>query len=525
MLPRDLIKRCARNFPDKIAYYCGARAPSWAEMDRRSDALGSALQALGLGKGDTVAIFAPEGLEIYEHFFACMKTGMIRVGVNPRYAEAEIRHVLEDSAVKLLFVDAELAGPVRSLLDEAAARGLVLVGLGTGHGLPLDYEALIAAEMGRAPAWPEIAADDTLFISYTSGTSGLPKGVMLSHDGLYHIVIHTVLGLAFSPDDVWYMPASAAWVVIAMNVLGLANGMAHVIPERQFEVQRFMRDIERFGVTVFLNVPTALRWVMRAYREGGYDFSSVRRVIFGSSPASADLIHEIHATWPDFEMMQTYGLTEGGWVTFMTARDYRQALAARPELLASVGRCGVHFEASIRDETGTELPRGSQGDLWLRGPTVMKGYLNLPKKTAEVLTPDGWLRCGDIASMDKDGYLFLHDRKDFLIITGAINVFPSTVEAVLDTHPGVEEVAVIGIPHPEWGEAVVAVVRARPGVEVSHEMLLQHCAGKLGKPEWPKHTIFMEEPLPRTASAKIRKTFLRHLILQNPANIPWMTPA
>jgi acyl-CoA synthetase (AMP-forming)/AMP-acid ligase II len=523
MLPRDLIRRCARNFPDKPAYYCGERVATWRDMDRRAEALALALAELGVGKGDTVAIYAQESIAIYEHFFACMKLGAVRVGINCRYAEAEVRHVVHDSTVRVLIVEAGQAAIARAWLEEFAADGVILIGLGDGHGLALDYDTLLERCAGRTLAAPPLAADDTVLISYTSGTSGLPKGVVLSHDALQHVIVHTVIGMGFSADDVWYMPAAASWIVICLNVLGLANGMAHVIPEGGFETRRFLRDIERRRVSVFLHVPTAMRWIMQEYATGAYDFSSVRMVIFGSSPASPALISRIHATWPQCALLQTYGLTEatGGWVTFMTPGDYRRAFEERPDLLASIGRCGTHFEASIRDADGAELPAGERGELWLRGPTLMKEYLHLPEKTREVLTEDGWLRCSDIASMDAEGYIFLHDRKDFLIITGAVNVFPSSVEAVLSMHPQVEEVAVVGVPHPEWGEAVVAVVKAQDGAAPSPQALLDFCRNRLGKPELPKHILFVSEPLPKTLTAKLRKKEIRDWFLRDPSLVPW----
>ena len=181
----------------------------------------------------------------------------------------------------------------------------------------------------------------------------------------------------------------------------------------------------------------------------------------------------------------------------------------------------MHFEASIRGDDGEELAPNQTGELWLRGVPVMKEYLNLPEKTEEVFPGDGWLKTNDIASRDEDGYIYLHDRKNFLIITGAVNVFPSSVEAVLSLHEDVEEVAVVGVPHPDWGEAVVAVVRAREDSELTQAKLLEVCKGRLGKPEIPKLVLFVDEPLPKTLSSKLRKKDIRSWVLDNPSLVPW----
>lgn len=523
MLPRDLIKRCSRNVPNKVAYYMGERSASWRQMDQRSDWLAAGLQKLGLGKGDAIGIFSQESIEIYEQYMACMKIGTVRVGINWRYASEELRHCAKDSSIKALIVHGKLTGQIKAELEQFASEGVLLIGYGGEHGLDLDYEAIIDQGRRHAVVYPDIERDDTLFVTYTSGTSGLPKGVVLSHGGLYDVILHSVLSVGLSPDDVWYMPAASSWVVIAMNVWGLANGMAHVIPEGAFDVKGYLRDVQRHRVTVVMQVPTTLRWLMKEYASGEYDFSSVRMLVFGSSPASPELIRQVHEMWPDVGLLQTYGQTEvtGGWVTFMTPADYRLAFTGRPELLKSVGRVGMHFELSVRDSEGREVSPGEIGDLWMRGTPMMKGYQNLPDKTLEVLPGDGWLRSHDIVSIDADGYVYLHDRKNFLIITGAVNVFPASVEAIVMEHPAVEEVAVVGVPHPEWGEAVVAVVKPKDGEALTADALIEFCRKHLSKPEIPKHVFIMHDSLPKTLTAKLRKDDIRRSVLAKADQLPW----
>ena len=520
MLPRDLIQRCADSFPEKAAYHCGGDTRTWRQMHQRSGALAAALQALGLRQGDTVSIFGRESIEIYEHFFACMKSGAVRVGVNWRYAPPEVLHVLRDSATRVLFVQAACTGllPPRA---EVEALGIRLIGYGGRHDLALDYETLLSAAASSNPVLPPLSEDDVLLISYTSGTTGNPKGAMLTHGGAAASIIQSLINAGFSPDDVWYMPAPSAWVPVIMGVFGLGNGMSGVIPEGAFDAAQFLRDIGRFRVSFVNLVPTMLQRILQECRSGNYDLSSMRVLTYGSSPAAPGLIHAVHALF-GCEVKQVYAMTEntGCWITCFQYSDYRHAVAQEPALLASAGRAGVLCEISIRDGEGNRVGAGVPGEVWIRSGTLMKGYRNLPAQTAEVLR-DGWLCTNDIGHLDHRGYLFLTDRKKFMIITGGVNVFPSAVESVAIDHPAIEEVAVIGAPHPEWGEAVIGVVRLKPGAKPPDvRELISFCRQRLSKAESPKHFLFRDE-LPRTSTGKLQKHLVRQWVLANAHLLPW----
>jgi acyl-CoA synthetase (AMP-forming)/AMP-acid ligase II len=518
--PRDLVKAASRNYPSKTAFICGDRRATWAQMDQRSDRLANALQGLGLKKGDAVATLSQERIEVHEHFYACMKTGAIRIGVNPRYVWREIEHVLRDSRTRFLFVEDRCLPLIGDHLEELEAMHIILIGIGTS-ALAYEQEALIAGAEGE-PAWPDLAPDDALFYSYTSGTTGFPKGVILTQLGTVDAVLFSVSSFGFSPDDVWYNPSASAWVTIVMSSFNLANGMTTVIPDGGFRIDQFLTDVGRFGVTSVILVPTMIRWIINELRSKSYDLSSWRFLIYGSAPSSPALIREMREVLP-CDLIQTYGLTEvtGGWATYLSEKDHQEALARHPEWLKSVGRFGPHFECSIRDADGKPVPRNTQGEVWIRGTAVMKGYLNRPQDTAEVMREGGWLCTNDIAQMDEDGFLYLLDRKKFMIISGAVNVFPATVEAVLSEHAGIEEAAVVGALHPDWGEAVVAFVRVRG----SHTGLaacdiLDFCTDKLSKPEIPKHVVFVAE-LPKTSNGKIMKQPLREMLVRDPSLLPW----
>lgn len=519
---RQMIKRCASNYPSKVAYYCGDRSATWKQMDERSDRFALALQGMGLGKDSALAILTLESIEVYEHFYACMKMGAVRIGINTQYAWPEMKHVLENSKTRVLLVDARAKGMAVEHRQEIEDLGITLIGYNGSHEFPFDYERLLAGATGE-PHWPELAPDDLLFISYTSGTTGVPKGVMLTQQGGSDCVIHSLISFGFGPDDVWYMPAASAWVVVLMNCYGLGNAMSTVIPDGSFRVDSYLHDVGRLGVTVGLLVPTMIHRAIAEYETGKYDLSTLRLLIYGSSPATPKLIRDARASFK-VQMMQTYALTEstGGWITFLTEQDHKIALESEPELLKSVGRVGIHFECSIRDEEGRPLPTNAKGEIWLRGSTLMKGYMDMPAETAEVMR-DGWLRTNDIGRLDERGYLYLLDRQKFMIITGAVNVFPTTVEAVLVDHPAVLEVAVVGVPHPEWGEAVVAVVNPRSSYrDATAEDIIAFCHGRLSKQETPKHVVFVDD-LPKTSNAKVKKAEIKKWLSTESGLVPWST--
>lgn len=522
MHPRDMVKRCARNYPGKTAFICGDRSRTWREMDQRSDRFGVALQSLGHSPGQTVAILTQEGIEVYEHFFACMKVAAPRVGLNTQYVWPEMLHVLTDSEVRFLLVDARCKHLVVERIAELEALRITLIGYGPDHGLKLDYETLLADAQGE-PRWPSLLDHDTLFISYTSGTTGVPKGVMLTQAGAVNCIVHSLSAFGFGPDDVLFVPGASAWVVVMLYIVGLGNAMTVVIPDGVFRLHDYLHGIARYRVTIAFLVPTMLQRAIAeiAASPDQYDLSTLRMMMYGSSPATPRLIRETRERF-GVSLMQIYGLTEAtsGWISFLTDADHAHALREEPELLKSVGRIGIHYDCEIRDPSGRPVPIGESGEIWLRGSTLMSGYKNLPETTDEALV-GGWLRTNDLGRLDERGYLYLMDRQKFLIITGAVNVFPTSVEAILIEHPALAEVAVVGVPHPEWGEAVVAaVVRSSAAADVSAQAIIDFCRGKLSRPETPKHVVFVDE-LPKTSNGKIKKAELKKWLSSGEISMPW----
>jgi len=521
ILPRDLVRRTGLNNPNKVAYICGDRSKTWGEMHVNSERMALALQNEGFATGDAIGIMAPECIEVYEHFFACMKIGLIRVGINRRYVDAELRHVFRDAGLRGLLVHASCENLLSNVREDLRDLGIVTIGFGGDHNYDLDIDILMAKH-DTALHYPPLSLSAPLMYSYTSGTTGVPKGAVLNHGGVAATILHAVAEFGFTRDDSFLLPTGNAWVAVILALLGLANGMTHVIADGDYDRATFFDTVAEKNVSVFLLAPTMLNWALEDNRKTPFDLSSVRLIIYGSSPASPTLIQNVSETFGK-DMVNVYALTETTWggVTFLSSADHQKALTTDNNLLSSVGRVASHFEISIRDESGKPVAIGDPGEIWLRGPTIMSHYLNLPEQNQETLR-DGWLRTNDIGKLDDDGYLFLLDRQKFMIVSGGVDVYPAAVEAVMSRHPGVADICVIGVPHPDWGEAVIALVRASDEYkELSSDDLIEFCRDKLNRISTPKHIIFVTDDFPRTTNFKVRKKEVRDFVLKK--GLPWET--
>jgi len=504
ILVRDLIKRCSNSYPNEIAYWDGDRSLTWAQVDDRSDRFAAALKnLLRIEKGDTVAILSHEHLEAYEHLFACFKIGAPRVGINWKFQRENILHIIKDSNVKAILIQANCVDILKDDLDDMIESGIKVIGYGENHGLPFDYESLIETVCWSLKL-PELEESDIIGYSYTSGTTGLSKGVILSQLGVYTSIINITLTFGLRFEDVWFPATSNAWITFVHGCLGLANGMPVVLLNGDFEPEKYLRLCEKYGATANVAVPTMVTKLLQVYKEGDYDLSDMRLMTFGSAPIHPSLLKEVMEVF-DCEVNNNYGLTETtlGPATGIRTSEYLRAFENDLELQFSCGRPALHMEIEIRGESGTVLPAGEIGEVWIRSDSNMIGYLNMPELTSKTLV-DGWLDTSDIGRVDKEGFLYLTDRKDYMIITGGINVFPSTVENVLIQHPDVSETSVVGLPHKVWGEAVFGTVVLVPGSEIKGEDLISYCKDKLPKWEIPKAIVIIDE-IPKGPTGKIMK--------------------
>ena len=504
----DVLLDNAGTHSDATAVIDSGISLTWSEFVRRISKLGRVLNRSGINQGDRFGILALNSWRQAEVTHAGQWIGATPVPINFRLAPVEIQSILEDADCKLVVTDRQFS----HLLDEAE-----LAGWKNNHLLITDdrngpYEtSLIGAEQSDPV---NCSANDEALVLFTGGTSGRAKGVPLTHGNIIANAIQVGNRWSAKPDDVvLHVPPmfhSAELVKTAYFMQGAAN-----VYLPKFDPDTLLAAIEQFRVTFTLLVPTMLMLTLQSGKVAHYDVSSLKQIIYGASPMSADWIKSAFKAFPNVEIAQGYGLTETApLLTMLNHQSHVDALATgNPTRLSSCGRKLEGVELKIMDNNGVEYATGQVGEIYTRGDNVFNGYLNQKELTEEVLA-DGWFRTGDLGYLDKEGYLYLKDRKQDLIVTGGENVYSSEVEAVLNRHPAVLEVAVIGIPDEIYGEKVIAVVTAKSEADLTQDELTDFCRARIGGYKIPKR-IHMVESLPKSALGKILKTELRRKYSKN----------
>ena len=508
----DIIRTHAGGRPEAAALELEGRTVTFGELGERACRVAQALRGAGVGEGDRVAFVDKNGVEWFEVTFGLALLGAVNVSVNWRLAPAEMAQIIDDAEAEVLIVGPDFAGHVEKIEGELdLVHTIVAIGGtagGPGHEGWLDYEAFVGAADAVDPGvGPQ--GSDVAFQLYTSGTTGLPKGVMLTNDNFFKGVMGITAQWRFTDDSVnlAMMPmfhiAGAGW-----SMVGLYHGCRTVVL-RDVDPVRILQVIPEFRVTNAFMVPAVIQFLLATPGVEATDFSSLRALVYGASPITDKVLVQGMATM-GCEFIQVYGLTETtGAITQLDGVDHDPE--HRPELLRSCGRPYPWVEVRIVDSaTGEDMPLGEVGELWTRSHQNMAGYWSNPDATAEALTPDGWFKTGDAGYTDADGFLYLHDRVKDMIVTGGENVYPAEVENVLMQHPGVADVAVIGVPDERWGEAVKAIVvkAADAGPGADEASLIAFAREKLAGYKLPKSVDFTDT-LPRNPSGKLLKRELR----------------
>jgi acyl-CoA synthetase (AMP-forming)/AMP-acid ligase II len=497
-----LTRRNGAHWPEKDAFVEASRKVTWGELDRRTDALGHAYRALGVSPGDRVAVVSHDAIEVPETFLAAAKMGAIRVGLNPRLAGAEIAALIEDCEPRLLIYAGEhqrLVGLATSLLGDAKDPP-ILIGFAAGHGASLDYEELIAKHTRDGVL--EQTPHEHAMIAYTSGSTGVPKGAIYPHDKFLRTILYTAMNEGLVHDSVWLqaMPAAGVPMMHMLRNIFLAATCVIVGP---WNAERALTLIASYNVTNCVLVPTMLAALLTVPDINKYDLSSMKLLGYGASPLPPATIREALLRFR-CPFLQMYGTTELlGMSHMLFPSDHELGLTTRPELLASIGRPLSWVDTRIVDEENKELPIGEIGELVVRSDVVFPGYWRAPEKSQEMFFGE-WLRTGDLARCDRDGYLYLADRAKFRIKTGGYNVFPTEVENILAEHPAVHEVSVFGVPDKVWGDRIEAVISLKPGAQIGGEALKDFCRDKIASFKIPKHIEIWDE-LPKGATGKILK--------------------
>lgn len=495
----NALVRAARVAPDRVAAIEGERMATWREVADRVARIAAVLAQEGVVPGGRVALLANNGIAYFELWYAVPWAGGVIVPLNTRLAVAELDFQLRDATVDLLLHDAAFAAPAAELKARGAVRQTLSL---DGE----DADALRQRLADTAPR-PEYTGEGELAgIFYTGGTTGLPKGVMLSHANLTAMAMNLLAHMDFAPGDVLFHAAPMFHLADIGTLFGTMAAGTHVF-RAAFDADAMLADFGRFGVTHCFTVPVMIERLTRAAAESGSDLSALRYLGYGGSPMAAASLDKARAQFPGARFIQGYGQTEFPAATFLTPQDH--APDADPALLRSCGRACVGYDIRILAPDGRECAPGEVGEIVGRGDNVMMGYLGRAQETAEVLR-DGWLHTRDAGYIDANGYIFITDRLKDMIVSGAENVYSIEVENALSWHPAVVESAVIGIPDPDWGERVHAVVVTVAGTPCPSERdLTDFCRDRIAGYKIPKSFEFLDAALPRSAAGKILKRELR----------------
>ena len=501
------LHRAVQQHPDRIAVRCGNRKRTFREFADRVARLAGALQKLGMQTGDRVAMLSLNSDRFLEYQMAVPWGGGVLNPCNIRWSPAEILYSLEDSGSTILLVDETFRPLVEQFRRESRSlREVIYCGDAETPARMHGYEALLAA----ADAVPDAArrGEDLAGIFYTGGTTGFPKGVMLSHTNMCSsaLALHAE-GLASGGGTYLHAAPMFHLADMGFSLVHWIEGNTHsIIPA--FNPEAVLDMLERDRATHVLLVPTMIQMLVdHPAMKKPRDLSALKTIIYGASPiAEAVLVRAMDAL-PGVGFVQAYGMTELSPLATVNPAWYHTEEGRKLGKLRSAGRAGYCIELRIVDGKGDETPRGTVGEIVVRGPNVMHGYWNKPELTAAAIR-NGWMHTGDGAYMDNDGFVFIADRLKDMIISGGENVYSGEVENALAQHSGVAACAVIGVPSEQWGEAVHAVVVRKPGSDTSAEALIDHCKTLIAGYKCPRSVAFVDG-LPLSGAGKVLKTKLR----------------
>ncbi|CAG4896488.1 acyl-CoA synthetase [Paraburkholderia saeva] len=501
------LHRAVQHHPDRIAVRFGDRQRTFREFADRVARLAGALQKIGMQEGCRVAMLSLNSDRYLEYQMAVPWGGGVLNPCNTRWTAAEILYSLDDSGSIILLVD-EASRPVAERLrhDSSSLRELIYCGDGEVPAGMHGYEELLTS----VDPVPDVVRrdEDLLGIFYTGGTTGFPKGVMLSHANVYSAGLALCAGGLAAPGGTYLHAAPMFHLAdLGMGISHWIEGNTHsVIPA--FAPEAVLDALERDRVTHVVLVPTMIQMIVdHPAMNKPYDLSSLQTIAYGASPISDAVLERALDALPDVGFVQAYGMTELSALATINSAYYHTAEGRKLGKLRSVGRAGCCVELRIVDQEDKEVPRGTVGEVVVRGPNVMLGYWNKPEQFAEAVR-DGWMHTGDGAWMDDDGFIFIADRLKDVIISGGENVYSPEVENALSQHPDVVACAVIGVPSEQWGESVHAVVVRKLGAEPSPEELIAHCKSLIAGYKCPQSVAFADA-LPLSATGKVLKTMLR----------------
>lgn len=502
----QMLEKASRLQPDREAVYDRTRRITYRQLLQESDQLASALAKRGIQKGDRVAVVLPNWHETVTIYFAVAKIGAILVPFNPKYRLHEVQHIIQDSKPSLIFISEEFEQHLGIGIIVPWIHDIISVRFQKEGTTP--YSELM--QTGESSSPPTIELDptyDDLCILYTSGTTGLPKGVVLTHRNLTQGSAIVASLLKCTPDDVFIINLPLFHVFgMGSCLMAAVHGQAKILLQDKYSPKETLKLIQEEKVTIRNAVPAMFNLELNQPDFDSYDLSSLRGGLIGGAPVPVETLRGIRSRMK-MEVSGGYGLTEVGTVAQTNYPDEEK------NILETIGKVLPETAVKIVDDQRRPLPFGEVGEIVCKGFGVVKGYYNAPELTRQAFDEEGWFYTGDLGTLDEEGYIRFVSRKKELIIRGGYNVYPQEIEGILYENPKVLEAAVIGLPDEVMGEVVCAVVKLKPGVECSDEEIKQFLQAQLAPYKIPSHVMFVDE-FPVTASGKIQKLKLKSEIAE-----------
>ena len=498
-----LLTNSAHKFPDRPAIISGEGRFTFRTFNKRTDQLAGSMQNAGLKKGDRAAILFFNGVHFVETYFAAIKAGLVTTPVNFRLAVPEILYVLDHSQSKILFYDPEFEVRIAEIRERLETVHLFVSPHNTNSTPATTYEDFLSSGMSSAPALPHVCEDDPCQLMYTSGTTGKPKGVILTHRNIMWNLFNTISGREDQPGEKALIVGPLFHAAALNNhfTIQIALGGTSILM-RKFEPESLLRTIEKEKATVMSGAPALYNILLQHPDAHKYDVGSITKCTAGADKLPMDIKKKLLVFFPNVKgVYDVYGCTEASpCITILNAKD-----SLRKDM--SVGKALPFLQAHVVDENGRPLPPGEVGELLCKGPNVMQGYHRDPDGTESAIK-NGWLHTGDMARVDAEGFFYIVDRSKDIVISGGENIYPREIESVLITHPAIADVAVIGVPDRKWGESVKAFVVLEQGTAVDEQEIIEFCKQYLAGYKKPKEVVFIPS-LPKNPLGKVLKRVLR----------------
>lgn len=498
----ELIRWRARQHPDRVALEYAGRETTYAALDRHASQVASALLRSGVQPGDRVCVLDHGHDHFFETVFGIAKAGAVYTPVNWRLAPREMAGLIADARARVLLVGPAFAEAV-GVVEQRFAGVDTIVCYADAHDRWQSYTAWRDAAPATDPHG-DASEEDTAWQLYTSGTTGMPKGVEITHRNLFNVSANGLMtGPSVAPGDRGLVCLPLYHIGGSGYALRLFYGGLTLVIASLFDPEKILRLIEERRIRQAFLVPTMINFLLHAPSCAATNFSSLETIVYGASPISPDLLERAIARF-GCSFIQAYGLTETtGAICYLSAQDH----VPGSERLKSAGQPAFGIDIRVMDTSGAFCTPGDVGEIVVRGDAVMKGYWNQPEATRAAIV-DGWFHTGDAGYFDADGYLYMYDRIKDMIVSGAENIYPAEIESVLAEHPAVLDVAVIGVPDDRWGEAVKGVVMLRPGQHATESELIAHCRSRIAGYKCPK-SVDLSDSIPRSPTGKLLKRELR----------------